>query len=72
MRWCLVGKFFTEKPINFTYMKNTMAGLWCPIRGMCIKDVDHNLFLFQFYHHLDVRKITQFPIYQIYERSMNK
>ena len=51
MQWCLVGKFLTEKPINFMYMKNTMTGLWRSVRGMCIKDLDQNLFLFQFYHH---------------------
>ena len=59
MQWCLVGKFLTEKPINFMYMKNTMTGLWRSVRGMCIKDVDQNLFLFQFYHHLDMNRVIR-------------
>lgn len=38
-RFCLVGRFLTDKVINFTAMKNTMASLWRPRKGVCIKDL---------------------------------
>ena len=33
---CLVGKFLTDKLINFPYMKHTLSEIWRPMRGMCI------------------------------------
>ena len=47
-RYCLVGRFLTDKVINFSAMKNTMASLWRPGKGACIKDLSSTLFLFQF------------------------
>ena len=37
---CLVGKFLTDKSVNFNAMKNRMAMLWWPGRGLCIKDIE--------------------------------
>ena len=34
-RHCLVGRFLTDKVINFPAMKNTMASLWRPGKGVC-------------------------------------
>ena len=31
-RYCLVGRFLTDKVINFPAMKSTMASLWRPGR----------------------------------------
>ena len=56
-RFCLVGHFLTDKVINFVAMKNTMAALWRPRKGVCIKDLSSTLFLFQFFHEVDVRRI---------------
>ncbi|KAH9779368.1 reverse transcriptase domain-containing protein [Citrus sinensis] len=56
-RYCLVGRFLTDKVINFVAMKNTMAALWRPGKGVCIKGLSHTLFLFQFFHEIDVRRI---------------
>lgn len=47
-RYCLVGRFLTDKVINFSAMKNTLASLWRPGKGACIKDPSSTLFLFQF------------------------
>ena len=30
MRYALIGRFLTDKPINFVAMKNTMASIWEP------------------------------------------
>ncbi|KAL9441316.1 hypothetical protein AB3S75_019905 [Citrus x aurantiifolia] len=56
-RYCLVGHFLTDKVINFVAMKNTMAALWRPGKGVCNKDLSPTLFLFQFFHEIDVRRI---------------
>ena len=45
-RYCLVGCFLTDKVINFTAMKNTIAALWRPGKSVCIKDLSPTLFLF--------------------------
>ncbi|VFQ71524.1 unnamed protein product, partial [Cuscuta campestris] len=37
--FCLVGRFLTERPVNFVAMKNTMASLWRPEEGMVVKEV---------------------------------
>ena len=52
--YCLVGRFFTDKVINFPAMKSTMASLWRPSRGVCIKDLSATLFRFQFFHEIDI------------------
>lgn len=56
-RFCLVGRFLTDKVINFPTMKNTMATLWHPGKGVCIKDLSPSLFLFQFFHEVDLKRV---------------
>ena len=58
-RYCLVGRFLTDKVINFLAMKNTMAALWHPGKGICIKDLSPTLFLFQFFHEIDIRRVLE-------------
>ena len=43
--------------INFAAMKNTMAALWRPGKGVCINDLSLTLFLFQSFHEIDVRRV---------------
>ena len=57
LQFCLVGRFLIDKAINFPAMKNTMAGLWRPGKGICIKDLSPTLFLFQFFHEVDIQKV---------------
>lgn len=58
-RHCLVCRFLTDKVINFPAMKNTMASLWRPGKGVCIKDLSPTLFLFQFFHEIDVKRVLE-------------
>ncbi|KAH9665892.1 CCHC-type domain-containing protein [Citrus sinensis] len=58
-RCCLVGRFLTDKVINFAAMKNTMASLWRPRKGVCIKDLSPTLFLFQFFHEIDINRVLE-------------
>lgn len=59
LKWCLVGRFLTDKVINVTAMKNSLASLWRPVKGICIKDLGPNLFLFQFYHPFDMDRVIK-------------
>lgn len=54
----LVGKFLTDKNINFLAMQNMMAALWRPREGVEIHDLGNNRFSFVFYHSLDVQKVV--------------
>uniref|UniRef100_A0A803PV21 Reverse transcriptase n=1 Tax=Cannabis sativa TaxID=3483 RepID=A0A803PV21_CANSA len=56
-RWCLVGKFLTGRTIDFDAMRHMMASLWQPGRGVYIKELDTNRYLFQFYHEIDIQAV---------------
>lgn len=55
---CLMGRFITEGVVDFPSMKQTLAALWRPGRGVHIRKIDVNLYLFQFYHELDIKKVV--------------
>lgn len=48
-----------NKVINFTVMKNTMASIWPPGKGVCIKDLSPTLFLLKFFHEIDVYRVLE-------------
>ena len=48
LRFCLIGRFLTDKQINFIAKKNTLALLWEPRKGITITEVDAGRYLFQF------------------------
>ncbi|KAH9684396.1 reverse transcriptase domain-containing protein [Citrus sinensis] len=50
VRFCLVGRFLTDKVINFLAMKNTMAALWRPGKGPHRVPLFHILFWIQVYN----------------------
>lgn len=56
-RWCLVGRFLTDSPIDFQAMQHKLASLWRPGRGVYMKQLDSNRFLFQFYHDIDINRV---------------
>lgn len=58
-RWCLVGRFLSERVIDFEKMQHSMAALWKPGRGVYIKSLEPNLFLFQFYHDVDINRVIE-------------
>lgn len=57
--YMLVGKFLTEKNINFQAMQNLMASLWRPREGMEFYDMGDRKFSFIFFHKLDVQKVLE-------------
>ena len=54
MRYALIGRLLTDKPINFVAMKNTMASIWEPGKGIAVTKVGAGRYLFQFFHEFDV------------------
>jgi 14-3-3 protein epsilon len=58
-RWCLVGRFLSDRPIHVNSMKATMADVWRPVKGVKIKEAEKGLFLFQFSHELDMEAVLQ-------------
>lgn len=57
IKLCLVGKFLTEGILDFPVMQHTMAAIWKPGKGVYIKQVYVNLFVFQFYHEIDLNRV---------------
>ncbi|XP_074342383.1 uncharacterized protein LOC141679921 [Apium graveolens] len=53
----LVGRFLTEKNVNFNAMQNVLASLWRPKEGVEIHDLGGQRYSFVFYHKLDLQKV---------------
>lgn len=54
----LVGRFLTERNINFVAMQSMMASLWRPKKGVEIHDLGNHRYSFIFYHVLDIQKVV--------------
>lgn len=48
---CLMGRFISDGIVDFQAMQQTLAALWRPGRGVHIKEINVNLYLFQFIMH---------------------
>lgn len=59
VRWCLVGRILTDSPIDFQVMQHKMASLWKPGRGVYVKALESNRFIFQFYHEVDIKRVIE-------------
>lgn len=57
--YVLIGRFLTEKNINFNAMQNVLASIWRPKEGVEIHDLGDMRYSFVFYHPLDVQKIVE-------------
>lgn len=55
-QYCLVGRLLTDRPIHFVSMRNTMASIWRPNKGVCIKDLGAGTYVFQFFHPIDMNR----------------
>lgn len=56
---CVVARFLTEGRVEFQALQQTLAALWKPGRGVFIKELDINLYHFQFFHELDVKRVME-------------
>lgn len=53
-RWCLVGRLLSDRPADFEAVRNVMAALRRPGKGMFVKELDINRYMFQFFHEVDI------------------
>ena len=53
LKLCLIGRFLIDKNVNFVAMKHRLADLW----RSTIKDINHSLYLFRFFHIVDLQRV---------------
>ncbi|XP_019170448.1 PREDICTED: uncharacterized protein LOC109166019 [Ipomoea nil] len=53
----LVGRFLTDRPINFDHMQQVLASVWRPVMGMQVEALTEELFLFRFPHPKDLQRV---------------
>ncbi|XP_062089022.1 uncharacterized protein LOC133795584 [Humulus lupulus] len=58
-RLALIGRFIQTGSFDFPSMQQTLASIWRPGKGVFIKELDNNRFLFQFYHELDIKRVVE-------------
>lgn len=58
-RLVLVGRLVTDKHIKFPIMRDTLASVWRPGKGVSITEAATNLYLFQFFHEVDVKRVLE-------------
>lgn len=56
---CVVGRFLSDRHTGFQDMQQTLAALWRPGMGVYIKEMETNIFLFQFYHEVNVKRVME-------------
>ncbi|KAF4403950.1 hypothetical protein G4B88_014406 [Cannabis sativa] len=56
-RWCLIGRLLSGKILDYQVFQNIVVDLWKPGKGMYVKILEQNRFLFQFYHEIDIDRV---------------
>ncbi|MCH83589.1 DUF4283 domain protein, partial [Trifolium medium] len=59
MNLCLVGRFVHDRPIRFNSMRARLADVWRPVKGMSVKEATTGLYLFKFFHPLDMEEVLK-------------
>lgn len=54
LRWCLVGRFLSDRSIHVKSMKARVANMWRPVTRFTIKESKRGLFLLHFDRKLDM------------------
>ncbi|KAI7979780.1 Uncharacterized protein LOK49_Contig250G00003 [Camellia lanceoleosa] len=54
---CLVGKLLTMRPFNMDALRSTLTFVWKASKGVVFKTLGDNLFLIQFGHIVDKRRV---------------
>ena len=55
-----MGRILTDKAVNFNVMHH-FASIWRPVGGVNITVVNPQLFLFQFFHVVDLKRVFEGP-----------
>ncbi|KAJ8426994.1 hypothetical protein Cgig2_033852 [Carnegiea gigantea] len=56
----LIGKLYTTNTFNIGAMKSTFKNVWKPARRLVIKELDQNLFIFEFFSKVDKEATKDF------------
>ncbi|KAL8132768.1 hypothetical protein AgCh_008304 [Apium graveolens] len=57
---CLVGRFVTNKKVNFMAMQDTLASIYRPVKGVFMEETNRmNMFLFKFFHDRDMQRVLE-------------
>lgn len=59
LRWATVGRFLADKHIKVEAMQQVLASVWRPVKGVRVKALAPNLFIFQFFHEKDIQRIMR-------------
>lgn len=55
---CLIGSFLQNRRVNFMAMKDTLASIWKPVKGVYMEETNvPNVFIFKFFHKLDMQRV---------------
>lgn len=57
LRWAAVGRFLADKSIRVEIMKQVLASVWRPVKGVRVKEIPNSRFVFQFFHEKDIQRI---------------
>ncbi|XP_019160040.1 PREDICTED: uncharacterized protein LOC109156644 [Ipomoea nil] len=57
--WVLIGRFLTEKTVKVEFMRQVLASVWQPVRGVQVTEVQPKLFMFVFYHYTDIQYVLE-------------
>ena len=53
----LVGRFLTDRSINFNFMRDRLSHLWRPGKGVCISELANQWYIFKFFHVVDLKRV---------------
>lgn len=56
---CLVGRFVTKRSIRTHIMKERLSEVWRPVKGVSIREATPGVFLFQFFHIMDLERVMK-------------
>ncbi|KAK5833830.1 hypothetical protein PVK06_017693 [Gossypium arboreum] len=56
---CMVGQVLTDSVVNFPSLKNMLADLWHPLRGVDISKLEGKRVLFKFYSEIDLIRVME-------------
>lgn len=59
---CVVARFISDGRLDFPTMQKTLVALQNPCMGVYIKEPESNLFILQFYHEVDVKRVGRLPL----------
>ena len=59
LKLCLVGKLLTLNPFSVEAMKNTMKIAWRLGKGMVVREIENNMFMYQFFTMSDKLKVLE-------------